>query len=74
MVSKFSQSLSRELTFLFRLIPLGISAPDFLGDLDHPTVIPDSRGFPKILEGLLRDYELSPRKFDSCLLLLLSQE
>ena len=79
MVSKFSQSLPRKLVFLFRLISLGISALAagtssvlllvwrcfFLGALDFPIVFPDSQGFLKFLEGLLRDCERRPRKFDS---------
>ena len=31
-------------------------------------VLPDSRGFPKFSEGLLRGCEQCPRKFNSCLL------
>ena len=37
-------------------------------------VLPDSRGFPKFSDGLLRDFERRPGKFVSCLLLLSSRD
>ena len=40
----------------------------------RPKVLPDSRGFLKFSEGLLRDCEKCPGKFDSCLMLFSSQD
>ena len=37
-------------------------------------VLPNSRGFTKLSEGLLRDFERRPEKFDSYLLLFLSRD
>ena len=88
MVSKFSQSRPHELASLFCPIFSGISdfaagsssvlplvwQRFFLGALDRPKVLPDSRGFPKFSEGLLCDCERRSGKFDFCLLWFLSQD
>ena len=85
---KFSQSILRELAFLFPLISSGISALAygysivlplvrkrfFLGALDHPKILPDFWGFPKFLAKLLRNCDQRTSKFDYWLLFFLSQD
>ena len=70
-VRKFSQSLPRDLVSLFHPISSGISDIHsgsssvlplvwrrlFLGDLDHPKVLPDSWGFSKFWVGLLHNFD-----------------
>ena len=45
-----------------------------MGAIDRPKVLPGSRDFLKLLEGLLRDCERRPGKFGSCLMLFLYRD
>ena len=87
-VRKFSQLIPREMESLLCLISMRISAIAFgsssvlplvwqrffLGDLDRPKVLPDSRGFPKFSKRLTRDCEQRPRKYASLLMYASSRD